>query len=848
MTVAVAASADVLSLLAPLTGVLVPLGDVPDPVFAQRLAGDGISLDPLSARVLAPCDGRVLQIHRARHALTLAARGLEIVIHVGIDTVGLDGAGFKLFVETGDTVRAGDPLLEFDTDAVARGARSLLTQMLISESELVGEIRPRTGRVVGGVDVAMEVSLRAGHTPAATAPRTGKAHRSGPIVVDAAQGLHARPAALLAAAARRFTADLCLMKDGREANLRSVVSIMSLEVAYGATVEISARGEDAVEAIAAVSRLLAELADDHAPLPPLAPLPTAPPVSAHVVRVDDGMLHGVAASPGVAVGQVFQLRYDDVVIEERASDPEHERRALDAAIAAAHLQLDALRSRLAEEADEDRAAIFSAHQELLQDPEVRDHAAAVIRDGASAAFAWREAFTSQAARLAALANPVLAGRATDLRDAGRRVLHLLAGREIDRQEVPPNSIVIAEDLTPSDTASLDRECVLGFCTTMGSATSHVAILARGFGIPAVAGIDPRALELAPGTRVLLDGDAGTVTIAPTAAEEEAVRQRRVASERAYDAAHAAASDPATTRDLHRIEVVGNIGTVAEARRVAELGGEGVGLLRTEFMFMERSSAPTEDDQTASYTAIARILGTERILVIRTLDVGGDKPLPYLSLATEANPFLGERGVRLTLSRPELFRTQIRAVLRASLAGKVAIMFPMIATLAEWRAARELVEEERTALGVPPIPTGIMVETAAAALLAEHFAREADFLSIGTNDLTQYTLAMDRTNPRLAPQVDALHPSVLRLIAATVEGGHAHGRWVGVCGALAGDRHAVPVLLGLGVDELSVDVPLIPTVKAQIRTLSRGECRGTAREALAAGDGNEVRRIVEQRHG
>jgi multiphosphoryl transfer protein len=291
--------------------------------------------------------------------------------------------------------------------------------------------------------------------------------------------------------------------------------------------------------------------------------------------------------------------------------------------------------------------------------------------------------------------------------------------------------------------------------------------------------------------------------------------------------------------------------VKDARQVPEVGGEGVGLLRTEFLFMERRTAPDEEEQTRSYTDIATALGPGRVLVIRTLDVGGDKPLAYLPMAAEQNPFLGERGIRLTLARPELFRAQVRAILRASMAVegvRVSIMFPMIATLAEWRAGKALVEREREALGAKPLEVGIMVETAAAAMMADRFAEEADFFSIGTNDLTQYTLAMDRGNPRLAPQVDALHPSVLRLIERTVAGAHLHERWVGVCGGLASDLQAVPVLVGLGIDELSADVPIVPSVKARVRGLSLAECRETARRALAAGDGAEVRAIVHERHG
>ena len=845
-----------LTLVAPISGVLVPLDAVPDPAFAQRLAGDGVSIDPLSDVVVAPCDAVVRLVHRAGHAVTIEAFGLEIVIHIGLDTVALRGEGFHPVVKNGDSVRAGDPLLRFDIDLVARRARSLLTEMVITNMDVVSALRPRSGRVVGGRDVVLEVSLNEQRPAAAPTgnqagePASAGMVRSAPIIVASETGLHARPAAVVAATARRFAADVRLVKDGREANARSVVSIMALEVGGGDTVSIVARGHDAPAALAAIADKLTTNLDAASGAPPSAPAARSTAPASDVPRLvrADGALVGVPASPGIAVGQVFRLRQDDVVLEERGAEPAQEQRALDAAVAAARVQLESLQRRLTEEADANRAAIFAAHQELLEDPEVLERAATQIREGASAPFAWQQAYTSQAERLVALQNPVLAGRATDLRDIGRRVLHLLVGHGEASLDVPPESIIVAEELTPSDTASLDRTRVRGLCTTMGSATSHVAILARGLGIPAIAGTDPRVLDLTPGTRVIIDGDHGTLKPAPTAEEEAAAVERQQSDERRRHSELSAAAEPATTRDGQRVEVVANIGGEREARRVPEVGGEGVGLLRTEFLFMDRRTAPNEDEQAKTYEAIARALGPERILVIRTLDVGGDKPIPYLALPAEENPFLGERGVRLTLARPELFRAQVRAILRASPAGKVAMMFPMIALLSEWRAARALVERERVALGVPPIPVGIMVETAAAALIAERFAREADFFSIGTNDLTQYTLAMDRSNARLAPQVDTLHPAVLRLIERTVAGARQHGRWVGICGALAGDPQAIPVLLGLGVNELSADVPLVPAVKARVRALSMEECRATALEALDAADGAEVRAIVARRHG
>ncbi|MGI9076923.1 MAG: phosphoenolpyruvate--protein phosphotransferase [Gemmatimonadaceae bacterium] len=841
---------ETLTLVAPLTGVVVPLGDVPDPVFAQRLAGDGISIDPLSQVLLAPCDARVIQVHRARHALTLSASGLEIMIHIGLDTVMLKGEGFASSVNAGDEVRLGDPLITFDADFVATHARSLLTQILVTNVERVASLQPGAGKVTAGRDALMHIVIGApGQAP--LAQEAGDTVSSASIVIANETGLHARPAAVLAAAARKFTADVRLVKEGREANLRSMVSIMALEVAGGDTVTILARGDDAAAAVDAIARTLRT--DMHTTPSPTTAVRLPPalveivPSTASPQASDDTSLRGVPASPGVAIGQVFQLRHHDAVLQERASDANHERRALDAAIASAHLQLEALQAKLAADADTDRAAIFAAHQELLEDPEVLDSAAAHIRSGATAAYAWQQAYTAQADRLLALRNQLLAGRAADLRDIGRRVIHLLVGHDEAPLDMPPDSIVVAEDLAPSDAASLDRTRVRGFCTTMGSATSHVAILARGLGIPAVAGIDPRVLDILPGTRVVLDGSAGTLKPGPTAAEEAQISRRQESDEARRAEELGVAAEAAITRDGHRVEVVANIGDEDEARRVPEVGGEGVGLLRTEFLFMERRTEPSEDEQTLAYEAIARALGPTRILVIRTLDVGGDKPLPYLPLPAEANPFLGMRGIRLLVIRPDIIQTQIRAILRASRAGRVAIMFPMISTLAEWRAARDLVEQERATLGVPPIQIGIMVETASAAILADRFAEEADFFSIGTNDLTQYTLAMDRTNPRLAPHLDALHPAVLRLIDRTVAGAHAHKRWVGVCGALAGDPEAVPVLVGLGVDELSVSVPIVPAVKARIRTLSLKQCRDTAQQALDAGDGAEVRAIVARRH-
>jgi phosphocarrier protein FPr len=832
----------ILGLTAPLSGIIVPLDEVPDPVFAERLVGDGVSIDPVSQDLLAPCDGRLIQVHRANHAVTLDAGGIEVMIHIGLDTVELKGDGFTSHVKAGDQVRRGDKLISFDADLVATRARSLLTQVLVGNMEVVSSIEAASGLVTAGRDLLMQVHVRSDST--ADVSNYGDATESGPIVIANATGLHARPAGLIAAAARRFAADVRLVKGGREANARSVVSIMALEVAGGDEVTVIARGDSAAEAVSAIEHTLRHgLGFDQTA--GAVPEEFAP---GRATDPSGKLLHGVGASPGLAIGKIFQLRHPESVIEERASDPNHERRELDAAIASAHLQLETLRTRMAADADNDRAAIFAAHQELLEDPEVLDDAAERIRNGASAAFAWREAYNFQASRLFALKSQLLAGRAADLRDVGRRVLHLLVGDDESSPLIPPDSIVVAEDMAPSEAASLNTAHVRGFCTTMGSATSHVAILARGLGIPSIAGIDPRALAIPPGTRVAIDGHSGTLRLEPTEDEEREIGRLQNAAARRRVEEHSVASEPATTRDGHRVEVVANIGDPGEGEMVVDAGGEGVGLLRSEFLFMDRRTAPDEEEQHRVYSGIARALGRDRICVIRTLDVGGDKPLSYMPVAAEANPFLGQRGIRLMYDHPEILRTQIRAIHRAAGHGRIAIMFPMISTLAEWRDARTMVEEERAALGSPVVQIGIMVETASAALLADRFAEDADFFSIGTNDLTQYTLAMDRTNPRLAAQLDSLHPAVLKLIDMTVKGAALHGRWVGVCGAVAGDPEAVPVLIGLGVHELSVSLPAVASTKARVRNLSQAECRSTAEEALRASDGAEVRALVARRHG
>jgi phosphoenolpyruvate-protein phosphotransferase len=840
-------SEDLLVLQAPLSGVIYPLERVPDPVFAQKLVGDGVSIDPTDACLVAPCAGEVTHLHAAAHAITLRTAGVEILMHIGIDTVALKGAGFTPRVKMGDRVEAGAPLIDFDLDHVATHAKSLLTQVVITNGDAVQAMERASGTVRAGLDRLLTLTLTNGATAARASE--GATVTSDAVLVPNATGLHARPAAVLASVAKSFQSEVKLQLGERLANARSLTSIMALEVGHGDKVVIVAKGPDAREAVEKLSKLIAEGLGDEGCAPAPAPATTTvakisePPPRPR--SSDPNVLLGVAASPGLAVGTVFHVQRAEIVVVEEGHGVERERQLLVEAIDKARGQLEALRAQLHSKADPAKAAIFAAHAELLEDPDFLDIATSAIAKGKSAAFAWKSAAELHAQRLASLRNELLAQRANDVRDVGLRVLELLTGVTQKPPTYPEGSILIAEDLTPSDTATMERGRVVGFATVRGGATSHVAILARSLEIPAIAGIEPRALEVANGTPVILDGGKGSLRLNPPPAEVERIHQRQTRHEarRKDDITHA--HEPAVTSDGKRIPIFANIGGLKDAEQIAQVGGEGVGLLRSEFLFMDRAAAPSEEEQAASYTAILRATGPSMSVIIRTLDVGGDKPLPYIPIPREDNPFLGERGIRVGLDRPEVLRTQLRALLRAAGGSKLHVMFPMIATVQELRDAKAMLAEEAAALGVAPLPCGIMVEVPAVAVMAHTFAAEADFFSIGTNDLTQYTLAMDRGHPKLAPKVDALNPAVLRLIAQTIEGAHAHQRLVGICGGVAGDPHAVPILVGLGIDELSVSLPAIPTVKAQIRRLSLTTCRDLAQRALACATAEEVRSLAPE---
>ncbi len=559
---------------------------------------------------------------------------------------------------------------------------------------------------------------------------------------------------------------------------------------------------------------------------------------------------GIPASAGIAIGPAFVFRKQSLEIDRTpiaASAVADEQVRLRAALDQACSELSTVRAEAEARAGTSTAAIFDAQRLMLQDPDLL----AAIRskletEHLPSAAAVKDAAETFAVQLESLSDPYLAARAADVRDATDRVIRILLGSSGESlANLPQPVILVAEDLTPSDTVTLDRANVLGFIAARGGLTSHTAILARAGGLPAVLGVgDAVVEEIHAGEVLIVDGDEGKVFGEPEEATVQAWRNRAAQQRAAAATVLTRACEPATTRDGRTIEVVANIGGPADAYSALSYGAEGVGLLRTEFLFLDRASAPTEQEQYEQYFEIAEIMG-QRPVVIRTLDAGGDKPPSYLDIGQELNPFLGWRAVRISLQMPDFFKHQLRAILRATTGHNLKIMFPMIASVEEVRAARRLLEEAQEELRAAGhafsehVEVGIMVEIPSAAVAADLFAPEVDFFSLGTNDLTQYTLAVDRTNARVAPLFDSLHPGVLRLIQMVVTAGHRAGRWVGMCGEMAGDLEAIPLLVGLGIDELSMNPRAIPAAKALIRELDACEMEALVARALQTQTSAEV---------
>ena len=675
------------------------------------------------------------------------------------------------------------------------------------------------------------------------------------VVVRNPHGLHARPAADLIRLAARFDCEILvrnLTNSKGPASAKSMSALAAIEVLQGHEIELAARGPDAQSALAELKSRIEAGLGEALKLPDPREAGTEIPVEHPPATAGP-----VPVSPGIAIGALFlwKLVHSEIPVQ-KVSDTRKEREKLRRAIEAAKADLARDETTLRQSLGAEEAEIFRAQALILEDPELLEASEKAIGDGhQNAALAWQRSYQAAAAAYQGLSDEYLRQRAADVQDIGHRVLEALGIQRRQAPHLPQPGILVAEDLTPAQVAGLSRESVVGVICLQGGRTSHAAILLRARGIPAIAKakliFDRESVRPVNGTTTAaFDGESGKLWLNPSAEELEELQRRKDAREEETARVARLSHAPATTTDDHTVKIFANLGHAAEAPDALNNGAEGVGLFRTEFLFLNRNDIPSEEEQFAALLALKEAMG-QRPTVIRTLDIGGDKPVPALSLPSEANPFLGVRAIRLCLERRDLLRAHLRAILRAAHGGNFRIMFPMITDLQELHQARAEVEAVHAALESEkkahawPVPLGIMIEVPSAAVLIEQLAGSVDFFSIGTNDLTQYVLAADRGNPGVAQFHDALHPAVLRLISRVTRAAHKEGKHVGVCGEAASDPIAASLFIGLGVDELSLAPALIPKIKESIRTIARRDMEALAAEARELATAAKVRALVGQ---
>ncbi len=807
--------------------------------LARQMGGEEVSVEPAGGAG----DGVIgTDAERVREAITRAMSddGVLVLMDLGSALMSAEMA-VELLEGDGRVVLSEAPLIEGAVAAAASARTGAPLDEVAAEAR--GALAMKVSQLDGEGDGAGsgDALPGAGAQDAADVPEVR-------LVVANELGLHARPAALVVELAARFDADLRLATAGGRGpvSARSLTGLMTLGARKGDELVARASGAQADDALRALAQLVRNGfgEDGRAVQPAPGGAPPDPGPSTGEPLQPGARLRGLPASNGVALGPLRHLEQPLEAPAQRrpAGGPEQERGRLQHALGSVRVATEHTRDRLIQRGAAAEAEIFSAQTALLSDESLLQRAGDAIAGGSSAETAWFEASEESAAALRGLDNALLRERAVDVEDIARQVLAVLSGED-PRPRLNEEGILALSELTPAQAAAIDGRLVRGIATARGTPTSHAAIIARGLSVPAVVGFGPALLGIPEGTTVVLDGEAGTLDVSPDEETQGAARENMERIARRRRAVSQRASEPALTRDGARIEVSANVGAMEDARRAVEMGADGVGLLRTEFLFLERAEMPTEDDQADALREICAVLG-DRPVVVRTLDVGADKPLPALPLQPEANPFLGRRGLRLSLAEPNLFATQLRAIVRVAADYPLRVMFPMVATVGELEAALAAVKKAQAATDSDGrLEVGIMVEVPAAALLAGRLAGRAEFFSIGTNDLTQYTMAAERGNERVADLLAGPQPAVLALVKSTVAGARARGRRVAVCGELAGDPAAAVLLVGLGVKELSMSAPLIPEVKEMLRAVSLEQAKGAADQALEAADASVARAIA-----
>ncbi|MCC2625995.1 MAG: ptsP [Burkholderiales bacterium] len=821
----------VIDLYPPIIGVMMDIAQVPDQVFAEKTVGDGIAIDPLSNKIYAPVNGIIKSVHPSKHAIIIAAdAGFDILIHIGLETVSLGGDGFNIHVDNGDWVGHGDVIGEFDLDYIAQCAKTLITPVVLLDlnREIFSHsVIPQTDTRPGFPIMHIKKKSVSG-SDTKDQSQISNLIKSEPILILNPHGIHARPAAAISGVARKYDSEILIEKDDKLVNAKSIISILSLAVNQNDTVYVYAANSEIMNRLSYVlGHIYDSSRDEHKPQVPLQ-------------HVEGSRYYGIAASFGAACGVLVKRDCLTFVIEENATSILSEKNKFYEALSTVKQDIQYNLANLTSN-DQLYSGILEAHIQMLCDPDFIKDCLSIINSNKSAGFAVNKVMENNCNLLANSKNLLLVERQDDFRDLRNRLLLAMKVVEVEAPKHNEPTILLADELTPTDLVRLDKN-IVGLISVNGGATSHAAIIARARGIPLLIGVHDAILGTRDNTQVVLNCKDGYVNLAPDMAEIEQVKSYLSGLEQKHQIDMQNANEGAQTLDGHKVDCYINISDTADSGKLLQNGGTGIGLFRTEFIFLNRDTPPTVDEQYKIYADITSNIG-DAPFIIRTLDAGGDKQIDYLDTTHEQNPVLGVRGIRLSLEHKDLLIDQLTAIAMVN-KPNVKIMLPMISSIEEYRTVLHMFNEIKEQHGITAdIELGIMVEVPSVALISSIFAEEVAFFSIGTNDLSQYILAIDRENSKLATRIDYLHPAVIRSIDMVVKGAKEFNRPVSVCGLMASDKLAIPLLIGMGIDQLSMSANLVAENKAFIRNLNFSGCVEAARHCLSLSSVSQIRQYL-----
>lgn len=855
---------------APLSGETVALEDIEDPIIATKALGDGIAIKPNDNNVFSPCSGVIKLIHSQKNVIIIHTEtGADILINIGINLKDIPKNLFKSFVQVGSIVETGDLLLQFDKNELLKDSAKFNTIVVVNNLETsCNEIRFINNSknilacksllyVIGKKEAINSNEFNEYLKRLSTNMKKENNNLKLELIVINKTGIHARPASVLSSLAKKFTSEIKLYKEDDKADAKSLIEILGLGISYNDNVTLEIIGEDAEEALSAISEAFAsgfgeEGHSDKKTVTTTAQQSTNTTDSnqedtkiIEKIKTNEKsvVISGVVNYPSLVMGKAFFIVEEDISITENSEiSYEEEKHRLLSAIDNVKSKIQEYINNAQENNKTSQAEIFTAHAEVLKDDFLINSAKELLKESKTAEYAFKQATNKTCDILSKTQNSLLKERISDIKDIQKSVINVLSGKELKPLEIPENSIVIAEDLNPSNITNFNSN-VKGVILSKGSSTSHISIMMKNEGIASLVSVGSSVLHIKEGTAIILDSKQGNLIVNPSEEEKNSNTSKVEELQKIRNYNLIKTKNPAITTDGIRIKVLGNVGGIDQAVEAYNKGGEGIGLVRSEFLFMSCKSAPTEEWQRNVYQDICNAMHGEEV-VVRTLDVGGDKPISYINIPSEENPIMGLRGVRNYHLNKEIFYSQIRALLSVNPAGICKIMIPMISGIGEVKKIKEVIAKEKESLGIKAeIKVGIMVEVPSVALLAKQFAKHVDFFSIGTNDLAQYILAMDRGHNVLTKHLNNLNPAILKSIDFTCKGAKEYNVPVGVCGAMASEIESVPILIGLGVSSLSCTSALIPDVKAFIRSVSYSKCVEVAQKSLELETQDEVKSLI-----